>query len=248
MSPTSTIPTAHLLSPVGHRLGFASAAGVVVVGLAYLGTGIAWLASRAPHPVGSALEPSEPFLTVLEVLVLLGAPLLVVLMAALHTWAPSDRKTATLAALALASVFAALTCANHFVRLTVVRQVGPGAEPGVLLSSRWPSASLAVDFLAWGPLLGLSFLLASAAFRGGPLRSAIRASMVATGAFSLASVLGPALGDLRYSVLGIAGWMGVIVSCALLAVFFARPAGSVRRLLVAAGMSAWAEETVRHRV
>ena len=245
MLPTATFETASRIPPADRRLGFWSAVSLFLLGVAYLAVGLAWLAWRRGG--GSALEPTEPFLTVLEVLVLLSAPAFVVLMAAVHAWAPAERKVSSLAALALTAVFAALTAANHFVRLTAGRQGGSGGAAGFLFSPRWPSPSLAVDFLAWGPFLGLSFLFAAAAFRGGRLRAAIRASLVASGSCNLASVLGPVLGDLRLSLLGVAGWMCAVVACALLAILFGRPAASARRLLAGAGMGAWADETVRRR-
>jgi hypothetical protein len=142
----------------------------------YLVTGVAWVVSgglRTPEP----LQPAEPYLAVLELVLLLSAPTFVVLAAAVHAYAPPDRRAGALAALALMAAFAALTGSVHFARLAVARHLPAEAgELSVLRLYPWPSVALALDFLAWDLFLGLALLLAAPVFRGGQLSAAVRAS------------------------------------------------------------------------
>jgi len=77
------------------RLGISAAAGIVLLGLAYAVTLIAGLLSlQSPQqPIGGWC------FSILGLLILLLAPLAVVLMVAVHAWAPPEAKTYSLTAL-----------------------------------------------------------------------------------------------------------------------------------------------------
>ena len=65
---------------------------------------------------------------------------------------------------------------------------------------------LALELFAWGPLLGLALLFAAPVFRGGKLQAGVRIGMILGGALCVGNILCFALGDVRFSVLGIAGY------------------------------------------
>ena len=123
---------------------------------------------------------------------------LIVVMAAVHVTAPADRKAFSLVALAFMTLCGGLTCCVHFIWLTVLRQTSVHEVPPLLRCDPWPTMLLALDLLAWGPLLGLSLLAAAPVFRGGKLQVAIRLALILGGTLSLAGTLGPASGDLRF--------------------------------------------------
>ncbi len=206
----------------GSRLGFWSASSMVALGVAYLLTGVAWLVSggfRSSEP----LQPSEPFLTVLEVLILLSAPGMVALMAAVHAVAPADRKPASSAALAFTSGFAVLTGGVHFVRLIVVHQAPAASTLAAVEIYPWPTVALALDLLAWDLFLGLGLLFGASAFRGGGLPAVVRVAMRLSGALCVTGVLGPLTGEMRLQFLAILGYaFGVPVLSASLAILFGR--------------------------
>src|ERR1700681_2232168 len=87
------------------RLGMSSAVGVVLLGAAYAVTLAAGLSSlRSPQqPIG------DPFFPILEILIILSAPLMVALMVSVHTWAPPEAKAYSLAALVFMSLLAVIT-------------------------------------------------------------------------------------------------------------------------------------------
>ena len=90
------------------RIAAFSARGLAGVGAAYLLTGVIWLLSgglRSPEP----LQPRDPFLAILEILILLSALLLIALMAALQAYAPPNRKTHALVAFGFTLLFAGFT-------------------------------------------------------------------------------------------------------------------------------------------
>ena len=219
----------------GHRLGFWSASSLVALGAAYLLTGVAWLVSggfRSSQP----LQPPEPFLSILELLILLTGPAVVALMAAVHDHAPRDRKAASVAALAFAAAFAVLTGGVHFVRLIVVHQ--PPTEAATRLSAvalyPWPTVALALDLLAWDLFLGLSLLFGACAFEGGGLHAVVRLAMRASGALCVLGVLGPLTGEMRLQFLAILGYaFGLPAVSAPLALLFRRAGSSDPRPEVA---------------
>lgn len=89
---------------------------------------------------------------------------------------------------------------------------------------------MALDILAWGPFLGLALLFASRVFSGGGLQTSLRVSMTLGGAFCVAGAPGPELGDMRLAPIGVVGWVfGIFITCALLAILFARQGSSADR-------------------
>jgi hypothetical protein len=196
------------------RIGFWAAAALGVIGVAYAAVVAAGVAA-----VGLADPIVDPILAVMEVLTLLAAPVVVILMAAVHRHAAPHRRTSSLIALAFGVLMAGLTSAVHFVALTAGRQLGlPGMQ--------WPSISYALELLAWDVFLGLSLLFAAPVFGGDRLNAATRGFMSVTGILCILGTIGPALGDMRLQRIGILGYGVVLpVTCLLMALVFRRPVG-----------------------
>jgi len=201
-----------------------SATAVVAILIVYVTTGLVGLAARPPDP--HPLRQVDPYLAILEFLIILVAPALVVLMAAVYAYAAPDRKIFGLAALAFITVFATLTCGVHFVCLSAGRQIESSALPEIsrqLSVQEWPSLALAVEFLAWHFFFGLSMVFASLVFGGSRLHSYVRASMMMSGTLCVLSTLGPLTGEMRIPWLGIVGYGFMLpVACGFLAVLFRR--------------------------
>jgi len=201
------------------RLGAWSAFSTAIVGALYVFVGALGVIFR---PQGSALlDQVDPYLAVLEILIILSALMLVTMMCAVHCYAKSEQKTITLAALSFTIIFAALTSSLHFISLTVARQVNPkvdGTRVSQLSFEGWPTVAASLDFLAWDLFLGLSFLLASRFFSG-----RTKAFMTACGLFCLLGFLGPVSGHLRIQFLAIAGYGFILpVACVLVGLHFRR--------------------------
>ena len=120
-----------------NRLGVWSASALCVIGVAYVVTLAVGFASA-----GFAKPIVDPVLAVMEILTLLSAPILVVLMAAVHAYAAPQYKVHSLVAFAFMVLMAGLTSSVHFVELTAVRQ-------SATASLTWPSTAYALELLAW---------------------------------------------------------------------------------------------------
>ena len=195
---------------------------IVATSAAYLAAGVTWVVS-AQGPDWTDFNVHDPSLALLELFLFLSLPLLVIEAAAIHVWSPSCPKLFTLVALTFMSMFATLSAAVHFVRLTALRQIdaGGGVVPDLLMPTRWPSAAAAVDFLAWDLLLGLALLFASRAFAGAGLARVVRTGLLASGALCLAGLLGPATGEMRLQLVATLGYAFVLpATCVALALFF----------------------------
>ncbi|HEY4954038.1 MAG TPA: hypothetical protein VII02_04055 [Gemmatimonadaceae bacterium] len=199
-----------------NRLGVWSASALFIVGVVYAG-----VVALGIHASGFSAPIVDPVLAVMEALTLLSAPLLVLVMIAVHRSASSADKPYALAALAFVVIASGLTSAVHFVGLTALRQSGSGEIV-------WPSPQYAIELLAWDVFLGLSLLFGALTFRGGGLRRAIRISSIATGTLCLLGTLGPATGEMRLQFIAVVGYgIGLPVTCLLLARIFRRaPVGS----------------------
>ncbi|MCB0189906.1 MAG: hypothetical protein KDE31_36795, partial [Caldilineaceae bacterium] len=101
---------------VQHRaVGRAATWAVFVLGVAYaVITGLGFLSLQSPQdPIG------EPYVTLMELLIVLMAPLYIVSMVAVHAYAPPEKKLYSLLALIFMILLAGLTSTIHFVVLTV---------------------------------------------------------------------------------------------------------------------------------
>lgn len=193
----------------GNRLGSWSAVAVLLISVAYLvtlGIGVA---------VHGLAEPIvDPILAVMEVLTLMSAPPMVVVMAAIHDYAPVNRKIFGLIALAFTILFAGATSVVHFVELTALRQLGSRAIV-------WPSPAYAVELLAWNLFLGLALLFAAPVFDGGGPERSVRRGLLVGGVLCVAGIVGPAVGNMRLQLVGVLGYAGVLpVVCFMLARLF----------------------------
>ncbi|MCE9571948.1 MAG: hypothetical protein K8W52_02210 [Deltaproteobacteria bacterium] len=200
------------------RLGRASAFAVVGLGVAYaitLAIGLATLPSP-DEPITGAL------FTLLELLILAMMPAIVVLMVAVHAWAPAEMKAWSLSALVFASLLAGVTSSLHFVILTLSHQPA-FAGMSLAFAFRWPSVAYALDILAWDVFFALAALCAAPVFRGAGLERRIRWLLIASGALAAAGLSGVATGDMRLRNLGILGYAVLFpIAAALLGALFTR--------------------------
>jgi len=203
-----------------------SAIAILFLSVAYIITGAIWLISNARVAQERGLEPSEPFLSILETLLLLSTPAIVTLFAAMHAYAPANRKTCSLAAFGFALLLSGITGTIHFVQLTAIRRMSGTAiaEAFALYDPHGRlTPVLSADLVAWDFFFGFALLFAATIFRGDKLRVAIRAALTMAGVLCLAGIAGPASGNLKLQYPAIAGYAFVFpFVCLLLANFFAR--------------------------
>jgi hypothetical protein len=193
-----------------NRLGVWSASALCLIGVAYVVTlAVGFISAGFSKPI------VDPVLAVMEILTLLSAPILVVLMAAVHAYAQPEYKIHGLVALAFMVLLAGLTSSVHFVELTAVRQSSTA-------SLIWPSTAYALELLAWDLFLGLSLLFAAPVFKGGTLEDAVRTGLYVGGALCITGILGPATGDMRLQFIAIVGYAGVLPTVSLLLMFLFR--------------------------
>jgi hypothetical protein len=187
---------------------------VVAMSIAYAAIMVAgfWALGNLTDPL------PDPYLAVAELLILLMAPVMVVLMAAVHACAPVRLRMFGMIAFGWMLVAACLTMTVHVVELVVARRIDPGAIPGFtrLFDFAWPSMLYAVDVVAWDLLLGLSLLFAASVFTGRRYR-VVRWGLLASGALCLVGLVGPATGVLAWRGIGIFGYAVVFpVTCVAL--------------------------------
>lgn len=184
------------------------------LGLAYVPT------TAAGFVVGGGLSGPirDPYLAVMELLILLLAPALVVAFAALHAYASASKKTLSLSALVLVALMAGMTICVHFLALTVGRRANETTLPGftILFSWTWPSMIYALDITAWDFCLGLALLLAAPVFSEGRLGAWVRRGMVISGVLCLGGLLGVVFGNMNVRNIGIVGYAVVLPVVALL--------------------------------
>ena len=127
-------------------IGRISAFAVFFIGVAYGVTLVlGFLSLKLPQdPIG------DPYLSILEILIVIMAPLMVVSMVAVHAYAVAEVKAYSLTALVFMILLAGLTSSVHFVILTVSRQIeasGFTMAP-LFFSFKWPSVAYTLDILA----------------------------------------------------------------------------------------------------
>ncbi len=147
--------------------------------LAQIAEWLGWMGSG-----GGAENASTPFglVVLLTPSLLLGSAFLV-LSVAIHQLAPAERKVWSLAALAFATIYAALVSINYFVQLTwVMPRLRAGRTEGIeqFLFTPFDSFLYSVDILGYS-FMSVATLFASRVFRGGGLERVVRLFLLANG-------------------------------------------------------------------
>jgi hypothetical protein len=175
-------------TPRARLLGILGGWTLFGIGVAYAVTMVAAFLSA-----GNLTDPiKDPHLAIMELLILVQAPLIIVMFAVIHAYAGRANRVLSLSALALVCLTAAITISVHFVLLTFGRQVSPAAIPGFtqLFSWHWPSVFYALDILAWDFCFGLSLLAAAPIFGGQRLGRSVRTGMLVAGTLCLVGLAG----------------------------------------------------------
>jgi hypothetical protein len=202
-------------------LGRAATFAVFFLLIAYTATLILGILSlKYPQdPIG------DPYFSLLELLIIVMAPLMVIVMVAVHAYALPETKIYSLIALAFMIILASVTCSVHFVILTVSRQIDSAGFPWAPLffSFKWPSVVYALDILAWDFFFALSMFFAAPVFRIGRLEKTIRILMIVSGILSIVGLIGVPLANMNVRNIGILGYVGVsLVVFLLLGIVFGR--------------------------
>jgi hypothetical protein len=168
----------------------------------------------------SQLDPiSDPWFSIMEILIMVMAPLAIVLMVEIHAYAPHNFKTLSLIALIFMSIMACITCIVHFLVLSVSRQIESlsGLQWfSYIFSFKWPSVIYALDILAWDLFFSLSMFFAAPIFNGDRLKVSVRLLMIISGLLSFAGLFGPISGNMQIRYIGIAGYGVVFLFVCLL--------------------------------
>ena len=200
------------------RFGLASALGVVIASAVYF----------VPLVLGFATLPSpdvpflEPWFSMMEVLIILIAPLMVMLTVAIHSAAPIARKPFSLAAAVFMGIVAGITCSVHFTILTLSHRADFASLRWLrsMITFQWPSVTYTLDILAWDVFFGISVLFLVPVFNGSRLSRAIRALLFASGVIAIAGLFGVALDNMSVRDIGIVGYAVVYPIAAVLLVRF----------------------------
>ena len=197
-------------------LGRWSSVAVFLVGLAYIIALIIGFTTR-----GLSAPIVDPLLAIMELLTLIAAPLMLVMMAAIHGRASDERKTIGSLAFAFMLLTTGTTSAVHFVNLTATRQLG-----SALLV--WPSPAYALELLAWDVFLGLSLVFAAFTFQGAGRELGVKRGLLVCGLLCLLGAIGPAVGNMRLQLIGVFAYGGILPVVALaLSRIFRREPGAV---------------------
>ncbi len=194
-------------------------------------SGLGFLSAKSP-----SATISDPFLSIMSLLVVLMAPFLVLAMVGVHAYAIPEHKSYSLAALAFMVLGAGITSVVNFTLFFVARQPDQAAYPWVMsyLPSGWPPLPFALDYFTWDWFFALAMLCAAPVFWGSTLQKAVRVLMIITAVLCIVGLIllpvSPAVGV----VVGTFGWgvAGPIV-CLLLANVFTRTSPSPASYLTA---------------
>ena len=203
-----------------YPLGFWSALLTTIGGIAYfLVIASAILTGNFNFP------PSESIQTFGGIISLVFCPVIVVLMASLHSVTPPAKKTFSLVSLAFTLLFAMAVTINRFSQLGVVRQsLAAGETNGISWFLAYGDRSIlfGLEMLGWGWFLGLAMLFMAPVFSPGKLQGWLRGLMLLYALLGLVSAVAFLLAS-PLSVIGFAAWgLVLFIISGLLAVYFQR--------------------------
>jgi hypothetical protein len=205
------------------RLGIASGTAVAALGLSYVCVLLVGLLTL-PSPDD---EIQQPWLTLMEILIIPIAPTMVVLTVALHARSREERKSFALTSVVFMSMSAATTSIVHFTILTLSHQAAFASQhwSRLVFAFKWPSISYALDILAWDVFFPIAAFFAAAAVQGRGLARLVRVLLFASAALSAIGLFGVVLANMQVRNIGIIGY----------AVLFPVAAGALAKLMAADG-------------
>lgn len=186
------------------QLAEGAALSQVVLTAAYFLTGFAWLWSAPPG--ADPFHPADPYLAILEILIIFSAVAFIFLAAASQVAAHEDSRAYGAAGLCFAGLFATLTISSHFAQLLILPR-----SPAPIVA--WPSVPLLLDLLAWDLFFGISLVCIATAVRDQPAWP--RFLFLAAGIFCIVGFSGPASGRLALHLLATIGYAGIFPAACL---------------------------------
>ena len=214
----SKIPLGSARTNWAYFIGFWSALIATLGGVVYFQVILmALLANQFTYPPSNALQ----LFGGISSLVL--CPVLVILMACLHTITPAEKKVFSQISLAFTILFAVAVSINRFTQLGVVRQsIESGRTQGLdwFLPYGDHSIMLGLEMMGWGWFLGLAMLFAAPLFTKGKVDQWICGFSILYGVLGLVSSITYLLAS-PLSVVGFVAWgLILFIITALLAVRF----------------------------
>jgi hypothetical protein len=156
---------------------------------------------------------------------LILCPLLVIMMASLHSVTAPEKRVFSQISLGFALLFAISVSINRFTQLGVVQQsIVSGTTVGLdwFLPYGSHSVMFGLELMGWGWFLGLALLSAAPVFSGGRLQNWIKWLMVGYGVLGLISSVGFLLAS-PISVIGFVAWGFILyIITGLLMFYFQR--------------------------
>ncbi|MBY4892040.1 hypothetical protein KUL25_04605 [Rhodobacteraceae bacterium N5(2021)] len=194
-------------------LGFGAAILVVILECAYaiiLALGLSAL--ETPNdPI------SDPFFTIMELLIIMMMPTFVILTIAVHTICQSQRRHHALAAIVFVTMLTTITTAVHASILLLSREAA-FVDMKHVFSFEWHSVAYVLDVMAWDFFFGFFAIFLGLSFERTGLEWWIRVLLILSGVLALAGLLGASTGNMDIRNIGIVGYVGVFtISSALMA-------------------------------
>jgi len=201
-----------------YSLGFWSASVATVMGVIY------FLVIVGALLTGQMKFPPPDWLQLFGgIISLLFCPVLVIVMACLHTITPAEKKGLSQIALAFTLLFALAVSVNRFIQLGVVRQsIALGQTDGIewFLAYGEHSVMFALEIMGWSWFLGLAMIFTSPLFAAQGYQHWLKALLILYGILALISAIAHLLASPLVS-LGFVAWgLILFLITALLAVHF----------------------------
>lgn len=157
---------------------------------------------------------------------LIFCPLIVLLMASLHSVTVPEKKVFSQSSLAFTMLFAISVSINRFTQLGVVRQsIAAGITEGLnwFLPYGDHSVMLGLEMMGWGWFLSLALLMAAPIFATGKLQGWIRWLMVLYGVLGMISAVGYLVAS-PISAIGFIAWgLILFIITSLMTIYFRQP-------------------------
>lgn len=173
-----------------------------ILGILYVVTTVIGLLS-----LNSPNDPiSNPYFTIMEILIILIAPSMAISMIAIHNYASPTDKMYSLTAICFMFVMVCITSGVHFIILTMSPQFNVMQLEELFISFKWPSVGYALDILAWDWFFAISILFAAPVFKKRGLEKVVRNLMIICGLLSLVGLIGVPLANMQIRNIGIIGY------------------------------------------
>jgi hypothetical protein len=151
----------------------------------------------------------------MEIVTMVSGVFMLLLILVLPSSSTEQTRTCRIASIAFVTGSMILTNVAHFLNLAVTEQLLRSGivVPDYLQIGKWPSAEMAIDYLAWGMFMGLAFLASFMYISKEKIYKSLKYTLLVCGMLCILGFLGVMINENLWYIAPLGYGVGTLIIC-----------------------------------